>query len=57
MAKQQTFSDKLKKQKSDTRINVRVIKAYRSDKGTVKFVERFVKVEDANQIDKIEISR
>ena len=57
MAKQQTFQDKLKKQKSDSRVNVRVIKAYRSDKGTVKFVERFVKVEDANSIEKIDISR
>jgi hypothetical protein len=57
MAKQQTFQDKLKKLKTDTRVNVRVIKAYRSDKGTVKFVERFVKVDDANQIEKIDISR
>lgn len=57
MAKQQTFQDKLKKLKTDSRVNVRVIKAYRSDKGTVKFVERFVKVDDANQIEKIDISR
>ncbi len=57
MAKQQTFQDKLKKSKSDTRVNVRVIKAYRGDKGTVKFMERFVRVEDANQIEKIDISR
>ncbi|MFM7774694.1 MAG: hypothetical protein ACKOAX_08990 [Candidatus Kapaibacterium sp.] len=57
MAKQQTFQDKLKKMKTDSRVNVRVIKAYRSDKGTVKFVERFVKVDDANQIEKIDISR
>ena len=57
MAKQQTFQDKLKKLKTDSRVNVRVIKAYRSDKGTVKFVERFVKVDDVNQIEKIDISR
>lgn len=57
MAKQQTFQDKLKKMKTDSRVNVRVIKAYRSDKGSVKFVERFVKVDDANQIEKIDISR
>ena len=57
MAKQQTFQDKLKKLKTDSRVNVRVIKAYRSDKGSVKFVERFVKVDDANQIEKIDISR
>ncbi|MBL7975543.1 MAG: hypothetical protein JNJ85_11565 [Candidatus Kapabacteria bacterium] len=57
MAKQQTFSDKMKKQKVDSRINVQVIKAYRSDKGTVKYIERFVKVEDVNQAEKIDISR
>ncbi|MCC6584485.1 MAG: hypothetical protein IT271_12340 [Chitinophagales bacterium] len=47
----------MKKQKVDTRINVQVIKAYRSDKGTVKYIERFVKVEDVNQAEKIDISR
>lgn len=57
MAKQQTFQDKLKKMKTDSRVNVRVIKAYHGDKGSVKFVERFVKVDDANQIEKIDISR
>ncbi|MBL7998144.1 MAG: hypothetical protein JNL32_05845 [Candidatus Kapabacteria bacterium] len=57
MAKQQTFNDKLKKLKSDTRVNVRVIKAYRSDKGTVKFLERFVKLDDIGQVDKVDISR
>ncbi len=57
MAKQQTFQDKLKKLKTDTRVNVRVIKAYRGDKGTIKFMERFVKVDDVNQIEKIDISR
>ncbi len=57
MAKQQTFQDKLKKTKTDTRVNVRVIKAYRSDKGTVKFMERFVRVDDASQIEKIDITR
>lgn len=55
MAKQQSFGDKLKKQK-DTRVNVRVIKGYKTEKGTIKFVERFVRVNDASEIDKIDIS-
>lgn len=57
MAKQQTFSDKLKKLKTDPRVNVRVIKAYRSEKGSVKFMERFIKVDDINQVEKVDIAR
>jgi hypothetical protein len=57
MAKTQTFGDKTKKKAADTRVNVKVVKAYRSDKGTIKFVERFVKVDDLGQVEKIDISR
>jgi len=57
MAKTQTFGDKTKKKTVDTRVNVKVVKAYRSDKGTIKFVERFVKVDDLGQVEKIDISR
>jgi len=57
MAKTQSFGDKTKKGKTEQKINVKVIKAFRSDKGTVKYLERFVKVDDAGQIDKIDITR
>ena len=57
MAKQQTFGDKLKKKAIDSRINVKIIKGFRSDKGSVKFVERFVKVNDLAEVDKIDISK
>jgi hypothetical protein len=57
MAKQQTFGDKGKKKAGDTKISVKVIKAFRSDKGTVKYMERFVKVDDIGQVDKIDFSR
>ncbi|MEY3386583.1 MAG: hypothetical protein RIR53_1394 [Bacteroidota bacterium] len=57
MAKQQTFGDKAKKKAADTKISVKVIKAFRSDKGTVKYMERFVKVDDIGQIDKMDFSR
>ncbi|MFN8362004.1 MAG: hypothetical protein U0264_19020 [Candidatus Kapaibacterium sp.] len=57
MAKQQTFGDKLKKKSADSRINVKIIKGFRSDKGSIKFVERFVKVNDLAEVDKIDISK
>lgn len=57
MAKTQTFGDKLKKKKSDSTINIKVIKGYKSDEGTTKFVERFVKVNDLSEIDKIDINK
>ncbi|MCX8050290.1 MAG: hypothetical protein N3B17_00145 [Chlorobi bacterium] len=56
--KQQSFADKVKKlHRDENAINVRVIKAYRSPDGTVKFFERFVKVADQAQLDKIDITR
>ncbi len=57
MAKQQTFGDKTKKKAGDTKISVKVIKAFRSEKGTIKYMERFVKVDDVGQIEKMEFTR
>lgn len=57
MAKQQTFGDKSKKKAGDVKISVKVIKAFKSDKGTVKYMERFVKVDDVGQIEKMEFTR
>jgi hypothetical protein len=57
MAKQQTFGDKTKKKAGDNKISVKVIKAFRSEKGTVKYMERFVKVDDVGQIEKMEFTR
>lgn len=55
MAKTQTFGDKLKKKKGDDKISVKVIKAYRSEIGSTRFLEKFVKIDDMTQIDKIDI--
>ncbi|GIV53719.1 MAG: hypothetical protein KatS3mg039_0237 [Candidatus Kapaibacterium sp.] len=56
--KQQSFADKVKKlHRDEGKLNVRVIKAYRSPSGSVKFFERFVKVDDQSQLDKVDISR
>ncbi len=57
MAKQQTFGDKTKKKAGDNKISVKVIKAFRSEKGTVKYMERFVKVDDVKKKEKMEFTR
>ena len=58
MAKQQTFGDKLKKKKqADVGINVKVIKGFRNDEGNMRFVEKFVRVNDVSEIGKIDINK
>jgi len=58
MAKSQTFSDKLKKKKTtEGGINVKVIKGFRTEKGTINYLERFVKVNDINEIENIDITK
>lgn len=57
MAKQQTFGDKLKKKGAVDFVNVKVIQAYRSEKDTVRYYERFVRVNDLKEVDKIDLSK
>lgn len=58
MAKTQTFGDKLKKKKQmEAGINVKVIKGFPNENGTVNFVERFVRVADVSEIEKIDVSK
>jgi hypothetical protein len=57
MAKTQTFGDKVKKKKTDNRISVKVIKAYRTEEGNMRFMEKFVKVNDLNELDKIDVTK
>lgn len=57
MAKSQTFGDKMSKKSGQQKTSVKVIKAYRSESGTVKYVERFVKVDDIGHIDPNTFSR
>ncbi|MDT3738092.1 MAG: hypothetical protein RO257_01185 [Candidatus Kapabacteria bacterium] len=57
MAKAQSFGDKLKKKKAEEKPVVKVIKGYKGNDGTVRFVEQFVKVDDINQVDKVDINR
>jgi hypothetical protein len=56
MAKVQTFSDKLKKKRADTRIFVKVIKWYKSEeRGSLRTIERLVPVTDPSEIENIDI--
>ncbi|MFP4368099.1 MAG: hypothetical protein ACLFR2_00810 [Candidatus Kapaibacterium sp.] len=56
MAKTQSFGDKLKKQKKESeKVSVKVIKGFRSNDGSTRFVEQFVKIDDINAVDKVDI--
>ncbi len=50
MAKTQSFADKNKGKKKEVGVNVKVIRAMKSEKGTIKFNEKFVKVEDVSKV-------
>jgi hypothetical protein len=50
MAKQQSFADKSKAKKKVEGVNVKLIKAVKSNKGTYKFNERFVKIDDISKV-------
>lgn len=58
MAKTQTFGDKLKKKKlADSGVHIKVIKTMRSDAGTTRFVEKFVKLADLAEIEKYDFNK
>jgi len=58
MAKAQTFADKVKKKRAeDAGFNVKVFKAYRNDKGNMRFIERSVKVMDLNELATIDVQK
>ncbi|MDP3148957.1 MAG: hypothetical protein Q8N83_07485 [Ignavibacteria bacterium] len=53
MAKVQSFGDKAKGKKKDPTVNVKVIKSVKTDKGTFKFNEKFVRLDDISKINTI----
>lgn len=53
MAKQQTFADKAKTKKKDGGVTIKLIKTVKTEKGTYKFNERFVKLDDISKIGEI----
>jgi hypothetical protein len=50
MAKQQAFADKVKKKKKSDQISVKFVKAVKTEKGSYKFNEKFVKIDDLSKI-------
>jgi hypothetical protein len=50
MAKQQSFADKAKAKKKVEGISVKLIKAVKTPKGSYKFNERFVKINDISKV-------
>lgn len=50
MAKKQTFADKAKGKGAKSEINVKVIKTLKSEKGSYKFQESFVKLDDVSKV-------
>jgi hypothetical protein len=50
MAKKQSFADKSKGKSAKSEINVKVVKTMKSDKGSYKFQESFVKLDDVNKV-------
>jgi predicted nucleotidyltransferase len=53
MAKVQSFADKAKGKKKVEGVNVKLIKAIKTNKGTIKFNERFVKLEDISKVSEL----
>jgi len=50
MAKQQTFADKAKAKKKEIGVTVKLIKTIKTNKGTYKFNEKFVKIDDISKV-------
>ncbi len=53
MAKQQSFADKAKGKGKTNFINVKVVKTVKTAEGSYKFQEKFVKLDDINQVTSI----
>jgi hypothetical protein len=50
MAKKQTFADKAKGKGSKNDINVKVVRTLKTEKGSYKFQESFVKLDDVSKV-------
>ncbi|MCF8267353.1 MAG: hypothetical protein K9I69_04660 [Ignavibacteriales bacterium] len=50
MAKQQSFGDKAKGKQKSTFVNVKMVKTVKTDKGTFKFQEKFVRLDDISKV-------
>ncbi|MBT8377718.1 MAG: hypothetical protein KJN64_00650 [Ignavibacteria bacterium] len=50
MAKAQSFADKVKKKKKTDHITVKFVKSIKTAKGSYKFSERFVQLDDIGKL-------
>jgi len=50
MAKQQSFAQKAKGKKKADHITVKFVKTVKTDKGTYKFNEKFVRLDDISKV-------
>jgi hypothetical protein len=50
MAKAQSFAEKSKAKKKADHITVKFVKSVKSEKGTYKFNEKFVRLEDISKV-------
>lgn len=53
MAKKQSFADKASKKKGEANVAVKVVKAVKTDRGSYKFNERFVMLDDVAKVTEI----
>lgn len=53
MAKQQSFADKSKSKAKTSGVNVKFIKTVKSAKGSIKFNEKFVRLDDISKVTEI----
>ena len=53
MAKSQSFADKAKGKKKVDHITVKLIKTVKTDKGSYKFNEKYVRLDDISKIGEI----
>ena len=53
MAKQQSFADKAKAKKKQDGISVKMIKTVKTAKGTFKFNEKLVKLDDISKVSEL----
>lgn len=53
MAKQQSFADKAKGKKKVEGVTVKVIKSVKSEKGSYKFNEKYVRLADISKVTEI----
>ncbi len=53
MAKTQTFADKAKGKHKSSKINVKVVKTYKTENGSYKFQEKFVQLDDIGKVTEI----